>query len=103
MQVLQGILTNDLEKPGDESLTYGAILTPKGMIVFDTWVARSDGDCLLFIPPEARDAAAELFRRSVPQREICCRRCWVSSRMRALIAYCCSMIRRSWLCRKTCG
>ena len=68
VQVLQGILTNDLEQPGDESLTYGAILTPKGMIVFDAWVARSDGDCLLFTQPDARDAAAELFRRSVPPR-----------------------------------
>ena len=31
--------TNDLEKPGDGSLVYGAMLTPKGMIVVDAWVA----------------------------------------------------------------
>jgi len=35
---LQGLLTNDLEKPGDNSLVYGALLTPKGMIVVDAWV-----------------------------------------------------------------
>jgi hypothetical protein len=27
---LQGLLTNDLVKPGDNSLVYGALLTPKG-------------------------------------------------------------------------
>ena len=37
---LQGMLTNDLEKPGDDSLVYGAMLTPKGMIVVDAWVLR---------------------------------------------------------------
>ena len=33
-------LTNDLEKPGDGSIVYGALLTPKGMIVVDAWVIR---------------------------------------------------------------
>jgi len=37
---LQGLLTNDLERPGDGSLVYGALLTPKGMIVVDAWVLR---------------------------------------------------------------
>ena len=37
---LQGLFTNDLEKSGDESLVYGAMLTPKGMIVADAWIAR---------------------------------------------------------------
>lgn len=68
VQVLQGLLTNDIEKPGSESLTYGAMLTPKGMIVFDCWIARSDGDVLLLTRPEARAAAAELFQKSVPPR-----------------------------------
>ena len=39
LQCLQGLLTNDLQKPGDYSLVYGALLTPKGMIVVDYWVA----------------------------------------------------------------
>ena len=37
---LQGLLTNDLAAPGDGTLVYGAMLTPKGMIVFDAWVLR---------------------------------------------------------------
>ncbi len=40
LQCLQGLLTNDLVKPGDHSLVYGALLTPKGMIVVDFWVLR---------------------------------------------------------------
>lgn len=68
VQVLQGLLTNDMEKPGNESLTYGAMLTPKGMIVFDAWLARTDGDVLLIAGPEARRPAADLFLKSVPPR-----------------------------------
>src|SRR2546427_41364 len=36
----QGLLTNDVELPGDGSFVYGALLTPKGMIVVDGWAAR---------------------------------------------------------------
>src|SRR5438128_530216 len=35
----QGLLTNDVEQPGDGAFVYGALLTPKGMIVVDAWVA----------------------------------------------------------------
>ena len=30
LQCMQGLLTNDLVKPADGSLVYGALLTPKG-------------------------------------------------------------------------
>jgi len=36
----QGLLTNDIEKPGDGAFVYGALLTPKGMMVVDGWAAR---------------------------------------------------------------
>src|SRR5256885_12156629 len=36
----QGLLTNDVELPGDGSFVYGALLTPKWMIVVDGWAAR---------------------------------------------------------------
>jgi len=49
---LQGLLTNDLEKPGDGSLVYGALLTPKGMIVVDAWVLRQGDSFTLIIPIE---------------------------------------------------
>jgi tRNA-modifying protein YgfZ len=65
---LQGLLTNDLEQPGDGSLVYGALLTPKGMIVVDAWVLRQGDAFTLIIPPAGRGAAAELFTRGLPPR-----------------------------------
>src|SRR5512147_2032039 len=65
---LQGLLTNDLEKPGDGSLVYGALLTPKGMIVVDAWVIRQGDTFTLIVPPSGRAAAQELFTRQLPPR-----------------------------------
>jgi folate-binding protein YgfZ len=65
---LQGLLTNDLEKPGDGSLVYGALLTPKGMIVVDAWVLRQGDMFTLIVPPSGRAAAADLFTRQLPPR-----------------------------------
>lgn len=65
---LQGLLTNDLTAPGDGSLVYGAVLTPKGMIVFDAWVLREPQGFTIVIVGSARAAAAELFRRTLPPR-----------------------------------
>src|SRR2546429_10011320 len=36
----QGLLTNDVEQPGDGPFAYGALPTPKGMIVGEAWVSR---------------------------------------------------------------
>ena len=65
---LQGLLTNDLEKPGDGSLVYGALLTPKGMIVVDAWVLRQGDTFTLIVPPDGRAAVLELFTRQLPPR-----------------------------------
>jgi folate-binding protein YgfZ len=65
---LQGLLTNDLEKPGDHSLVYGALLTPKGMIVVDAWVLRQGDTFTLVMPPNGHAAALELFTRQLPPR-----------------------------------
>jgi folate-binding protein YgfZ len=65
---LQGLLTNDLEKPGDNSLVYGALLTPKGMIVVDAWVLRQADTLTLVMPPDGHAAALELFTRQLPPR-----------------------------------
>jgi tRNA-modifying protein YgfZ len=65
---LQGLLTNDLERPGDGSLVYGALLTPKGMIVVDAWVLRQGDTLTLIMPPSGRAAALELFTRQLPPR-----------------------------------
>ncbi|HEX4560549.1 MAG TPA: hypothetical protein VH113_01845 [Gemmatimonadales bacterium] len=65
---MQGLLTNDIEKPGDGALAYGALLTPKGMIVADGWVGRR-GELVRFTTSaEGRERAALIFQRSIPPR-----------------------------------
>jgi tRNA-modifying protein YgfZ len=68
LQCLQGLLTNDLAKPGEHSLVYGALLTPKGMIVADYWVLREPEAFTLLAAPMAREATLEIFRRQLPPR-----------------------------------
>lgn len=65
---LQGLLTNDLDRPGDHALVYGALLTPKGMIVADYWVLRQPDGFTLVGPREGRTATLELFSRRLPPR-----------------------------------
>lgn len=65
---LQGLLTNDLEKPGDGSLVYGALLTPKGAIIVDLWVLRLASRFLLLTDADARGPTLELLRKSLPPR-----------------------------------
>jgi tRNA-modifying protein YgfZ len=64
----QGLLTNDLELPGDGAFVYGALLTPKGMIVVDGWAARLDTTVTYTVPADGRDRALAIFTRSVPPR-----------------------------------
>jgi folate-binding protein YgfZ len=65
---LQGMLTNDLEKPGENSLVYGALLTPKGMIVVDAWVLRQPDALTVLVPGRGSADAAGLFQRQLPPR-----------------------------------
>jgi folate-binding protein YgfZ len=65
---LQGLLTNDLMAPGDGSLVYGAMLTPKGMIIFDAWVLREEAALTVVTGASARAGALDLFRRVLPPR-----------------------------------
>ena len=65
---IQGLLTNDVVQPGDGSVIYGALLTPKGMIVVDAWVLRRGDAMTLIVPDSGREAAADLLRRSIPPR-----------------------------------
>lgn len=68
VQCLQGLLTNDIEKPGDGSLVYGAFLTPKGMIVTDAWSLRIGNRFVLVVPPAGREPLLDIFRRTLPPR-----------------------------------
>ena len=64
----QGLLTNDIEKPGDGAFVYGALLTPKGMIVVDGWAARRGANVTYSVPTAAREHVLELYARSIPPR-----------------------------------
>jgi folate-binding protein YgfZ len=65
---MQGLLTNDLENPGDNAFIYAALLTQKGMIVSDMWVARRKYDLTLFVPDAGVDALTAALERSLPPR-----------------------------------
>ena len=67
---VQGILTNDVVKPGPNSLVYGALLTPKGMIIADCWVvsAPAEPELLVLADGTAESHLAGLFRRQFPPR-----------------------------------
>jgi folate-binding protein YgfZ len=64
----QGLLTSDIENPGDGAFVYGALLTPKGMIVVDGWAARLGARVRFTVPSEGRERAATILQRSVPPR-----------------------------------
>src|SRR5256885_8052664 len=64
----QGLLTSDIEKPGDGAFVYGALLTPKGMMVVDGWAARLGSRVRFTVPFEGRERALTILQRSVPPR-----------------------------------
>src|SRR2546427_1914896 len=66
----QGLLTNDVELPGDGAFVYGALLTPKGMIVVDGGAARRGTTVSYTVPGKGggRERALAIFTRSVPPR-----------------------------------
>ena len=68
VQCVQGLLTNDLVKPGDGTITWGALLTPKGMIESDLWALREGEAILLILPSAGLPAVAASFKRSLPPR-----------------------------------
>jgi folate-binding protein YgfZ len=65
---LQGLLTNDIAKPGPDSIVYGALLTPKGMIVADLWAFRTEAGFTLVVPQSGHAAAMEILHRTLPPR-----------------------------------
>ena len=65
---LQGLLTNDIEKPGDGAFVFGALLTPKGMIVVDGWAGRLDTTVRFTTSTAGLEQALGIFTRTVPPR-----------------------------------
>ncbi len=68
LDCLQGLFTNDLERAGDNSLTWGAVLTPKGMIVTDCWIRRTADAIFVIVPRAGATGLLGVFRRSLPPR-----------------------------------
>jgi folate-binding protein YgfZ len=65
---LQGLLTSDLVAAGEGSLSYGGMLTSKGMILLDPFVLREGDTFTLILSQGAREIAATHFRRVLPPR-----------------------------------
>jgi folate-binding protein YgfZ len=65
---LQGLVTCDVDKPGDDSHAFGALLTAKGMIVTPLWIMRTAEAFLIEAPAGAAAEIAGAFERSLPPR-----------------------------------
>ncbi len=65
---LQGLVTADVAGPAPDRAGYGAMLTAKGMIIADYWIARVAGECLLIGDLPAREPTAAGFKRLLPPR-----------------------------------
>jgi folate-binding protein YgfZ len=68
LDCLQGLLTNDLVGPGVGSAVYGALLTPKGLIVADCWVIQEADGFLVQAEGSAGEAVSQVFRKTIPPR-----------------------------------
>jgi folate-binding protein YgfZ len=68
LSCLQGIFTNDLIAAGDNSLVWGAVLTPKGMIITDLWLRRTGAVVIAVVPAAGSAAFSDLIRKSFPPR-----------------------------------
>ncbi len=68
VECAQGITTNDVAGAGDGSFIYGAILTPKGMIISDLWSVRDNDTVSLIIPAPATESVSSVLRKSIPPR-----------------------------------
>jgi folate-binding protein YgfZ len=65
---LQGLVTCDVDKPGDDSHLFGALLDAKGAIVTPLWIYRLP-DALVVEVPEAAAAEVEsVWERSLPPK-----------------------------------
>lgn len=64
----QGLITNDIDDPGDGAVLYAAFLTNKGMIISDAWVTRDGETVSLIVPSRTGSSVGALLERSVPPR-----------------------------------
>jgi folate-binding protein YgfZ len=65
---LQGLVTYDVESPGDGAHRFGALLTPKGMIVTTLWITRLGDTIHVAAPRVASGPLMHAFARTLPPR-----------------------------------
>ena len=66
-RMIQGLITNDLDRAGARQAVYAALLTPKGRMVADLRVVRNDdGSLLLDFDRSALDAVLAHLKKYVP-------------------------------------
>jgi folate-binding protein YgfZ len=65
---LQGLVTCDVDEPGDDSHRFGALLDAKGMIVSPLWILRLSDALIVELPEAAAGTVGEVWERSLPPR-----------------------------------
>ncbi len=65
---MQGLVTCDLQQPGDGAYLFGALLTVKGMIVAPLWITRLADALLVEAPAAAAPEVESALERSLPPR-----------------------------------
>jgi folate-binding protein YgfZ len=65
---LQGLVSCDVDAPGDGAHRFGALLTPKGMIVATLWITRWDDAFLVVAPAVTAAGVRNTFARTLPPR-----------------------------------
>jgi folate-binding protein YgfZ len=65
---LQGLVTCDVEAPGDDSHCFGALLNARGMIVSPFWILRLEDALIVEVPESAGQVVGETLARSLPPR-----------------------------------
>lgn len=65
---IQGIVSHDVVGPGPNAVSYGALLSPKGMIIVDLWTLRLDDAILLVLDAANLDLVAGLLTKQLPPR-----------------------------------
>lgn len=68
VECLQGLLSNDVARPGPDSVVYAATLTNKGMIIADAWVLRDQAGITLVADRGAHGPLATVLTRQLPPR-----------------------------------
>ncbi len=68
VECVQGLVTCDVVKPGDNSHVFGALLNTKGMVVSPLRITRLTDQIIVTLPGVAATQVKEVLTRSLPPR-----------------------------------